>query len=283
MIIDAHTHIFPAEFIERRESLLDDPCFRELYSNPEAEMATAEQLIQSMDETGIDISVAAAIGWSSHQQCRQHNDYLMEAVKRHPGRIIGLGMVQPRQTGQAVKEIERMVEGGLKGVGEFRPDLQGVDLMDPAVMQPVMQALDADGMVLMLHSSEPGGHMYPGKGNLTPETLLPFIERYAQNRFILAHWGGGMPFYELQPEIKKMCRNVYYDTAATPYLYEKRIYHLAVQLTGENKILFGSDYPLLSQGRTLKHLGEAGLAGSNREQILARNACRLFGMHPEDV
>ncbi|MBN1370068.1 MAG: amidohydrolase family protein [Dehalococcoidaceae bacterium] len=283
MIVDAHTHIFPPEFIECRESLLADPCFRELYSNPQAKMATAEQLVSSMDENGIGVSIAAAIGWSSHELCRQHNDYLAQAVKQHPDRIIGLGMVQPRQTGHAIKEIERMAESGLRGVGEFRPDLQGIDLMDSTVMQPVMQVLDEHGMVLMLHSSEPGGHIYPGKGNLTPETLLPFIERYAQNRFILAHWGGGIPFYELQPEIKKICRNVYYDTAATPYLYEGRIYHLAAQLTGENKILFGSDYPLLSQGRALKHLGEAGLAGGIREQFLAGNTCRLFGIHPEDV
>lgn len=281
MIIDAHTHIFPPGFIHNRGALLAEPCFRELYCNPVAEMATAEELVHSMDQAGIDISVAAAIGWASQQQCRQHNDYLMEAVARYPKRIIGLGMVQPLQTSQAVAEISRIAKGGLKGIGEFRPHEQGVDLMDSEVMQPVMRALYERDMLLMLHSSEPAGHAYPGKGGLTPAVLLPFIEHYPQNKFILAHWGGGVPFYELQPEIKKACRNVYYDTAVTPYLYENRIYTAAIQLAGETKILFGSDYPLLSQWRALKHLGEAGLSADIREQVLAKNACRLFGINLE--
>jgi len=283
MIIDAHTHIFPPEFIQRRGDLVTDPCFRQLYASPQAKMATAEELVRSMDEAGIDVSAASAIGWSDPELCRQHNYYILQTVNRYPDRVIGLGMVQPRQTGQAVEEIARLAGGGLKGIGEFRPHEQGVDLMDRETMQPVMQALEKHAMVLMLHASEPAGHLYPGKGAVRPEVLYPFIQAYPGNCIILAHWGGGMPFYELQPEIKQACRNVYYDTAATPYLYENRIYNLAVRLAGENKILFGSDYPLISQVRALKHLGEAGLDGNIRQQLLADNACRVFGMYREGM
>ncbi len=239
-------------------------------------MATADELIESMDNAGIDVSVVAAIGWTHHENCYIHNDYLMESVQKYPKRLVGLGMVQPLETELALKEIERIKRNGLKGVGEFRPDIQGVNLMDKNTMQPIMQALSENDMVLMLHASEPAGHFYPGKGSLTPEVIFPFIEQNQEARIILAHWGGGLVFYELQREVKLACRNVYYDTAATPFLYENSIYALGVELAGIEKVLFGSDYPLLGQKRALEHLS-SGLAEENiKELLLGVNALNVI-------
>ena len=71
MIIDAHTHIFPPAVSEDRDAYLRrDTTFRELYSNPKARIATAEELIASMDEADIDKSVACGFGWSDAELCR---------------------------------------------------------------------------------------------------------------------------------------------------------------------------------------------------------------------
>jgi hypothetical protein len=221
--------------------------------------------------------VVAAIGWSSHRLCCEHNDYLMQAVNRFPGRLVGLGMVQPKEIQNALAEIERINSGGLSGIGEFRPDLQALELSDENCIQPFMQLLRELDMVLMLHASEPVGHRYPGKGGLTPEVLYPFIEQYADNKIVLAHWGGGLPFYELQPEVNRVLGKVYYDSAATPFLYNPGIYRLAVELAGADRILFGSDYPLLAQQRALQQLAEFPLSSEARNRILALNALDLFG------
>ncbi|GAH31366.1 unnamed protein product, partial [marine sediment metagenome] len=59
MIIDFHTHIFPPRVRERRDEYIKrDPCFSLLYSQPEARLVTAEELIDSMDEAQVDLSVA---------------------------------------------------------------------------------------------------------------------------------------------------------------------------------------------------------------------------------
>jgi len=59
MIIDFHTHIFPQEVRENREEYLTrDRTFAEMYANPKAKIATAEELLQSRDEHGVDVSVA---------------------------------------------------------------------------------------------------------------------------------------------------------------------------------------------------------------------------------
>jgi len=97
-------------------------------------------------------------------------------------------------------------------------------------------------------------------------------------KIILAHWGGGLFFYELMPEIAAMCQEVYYDTAASPFLYNKRIYQIAISIIGPQRILFGSDYPLIPPRRYKEEMQEAGLAGKELEAILGLNAQRLLGL-----
>ncbi|MDO8567618.1 MAG: amidohydrolase family protein, partial [Dehalococcoidales bacterium] len=69
-----------------------------------------------------------------------------------------------------------------------------------------------------------------------------------------------------------------FDTAASPYLYSAQIYSQATQLVGAEKILFGSDYPLLSPARLLKDINSVNLSDEARELILAGNARRLLGI-----
>ena len=278
MIVDAHTHIFPPAFKRRRDELMADACFRELYGRPEARMATAEELISSMDEAGIDVSVVSAIGWGRSNLCCEHNDYIMQAVQKYPGRLIGLGMVQPLEVKSAIGEFTRICSGGLKGIGEFRPDVQGVDLADESITRPFVEALVERDAVLMFHASEPVGHKYPGKGGITPEKLYPFICSYGELVIILAHWGGGLPFYALNSRVRSVLENVYYDTAASPYLYEPGVYKQVVDLVGEEKVLFGSDYPLLEYERVFRHLNDAGLPLELKKRVLGLNAIKLYGL-----
>jgi predicted TIM-barrel fold metal-dependent hydrolase len=80
MTVDFHCHVFPPEIKKNREQYVDrDPCFAILYSNPEANMATAEELIADMDQSGIDISVIVNIGWTTHDLCVETNDYIIDA------------------------------------------------------------------------------------------------------------------------------------------------------------------------------------------------------------
>jgi len=279
VIIDFHTHIVPPWIKERRQEYLGrDPLFDHLYSNVKAKLATADDLIASMDDEGIDISVALNIGWISHELCQETNDYIMEAVSHYPKRLVGFCAIQPKAGDVAIAELERCAKGGLRGIGELRPDIQGFDLGDEATMAPIVKAANRHGMILLTHSSEPVGHQYAGKGEVTPDILYRFIGRFPQIPFVCAHWGGGLPFYALMPEVASALQNVFFDTAATPFLYRPEIFRYIAEIAGVDKILFGTDYPLMPQNRVMKQLRSLDMGVDAEKLILGDNAKRLLGL-----
>jgi predicted TIM-barrel fold metal-dependent hydrolase len=279
VIIDFHTHVFPPDVKKNRQKYIErDPCLAILYSDPKARIATAEELIASMDEAGVDISVILNIGWTTHEMCRETNDYIIDAVSRYPRRLVGFGAVQPNSPRAAVAEIERCAKAGMRGVGEMRPDIQLFDLGDEMVMAPLAEVLKEHKLTLLLHASEPLGHDYPGKGLMFPDILYPFITSFPDLTVVCAHWGGGLPFYALMPEVKKAMANVYFDSAASPFLYTPQVYRQVIQLVGADRVLFGSDYPLLAPGRLLKEIETLDLAGETKALVLAGNALRLRGI-----
>jgi len=277
MVIDFHTHIFPPQIKKHRKRYIDsDPGFAILYSKKDTKLATADELITSMDKAGIDVSVITNIGWTTHELCVETNDYILESIARYPQRLIGFCTVQPNSYEAAIAEIERCVKGGIRGVGEMRPDMQLFDLMDEEIMLPFIDTIRKHKLILLTHTSEPVGHSYPGKGNITPGVLYPFISSYSDLTIVCGHWGGGLPFYALMPEVKQAMNNVFFDTAASPFLYSAQIYNQVIQLIGADKILFGSDYPLLAQSRLLKEISSLDLHKETRDLILSGNAQRLL-------
>ncbi len=279
MIIDFHTHVFPPQIKKNRSKYIDsDPCFAILYSEKNAKLATADELIASMDKAGVDISVIVNIGWTTHELCVETNDYILESVARYPQRLIGFCTVQPHSYEAAIAEIERCAQAGIRGVGEIRPDIQLFDLRDEEVIEPLIKVMRKHKLILLTHASEPVGHNYPGKGSITPDMLYPFITSHLDLTIVCAHWGGGLPFYALMPEVKQAMNNVFFDTAASPFLYSPQIYNQVIQLVGAEKILFGSDYPLLAQSRLLEEIRSLDLPEATRDLILSGNAQRLLGI-----
>ncbi len=282
MIIDFHTHVFPPDIKKKRNKYIErDPCFALLYSSKDAKIATADELIASMDEAGVDISVILNIGWTTHELCVETNDYIIESISRYPQRLVGFCAIQPQSPEAAVAEIERCAKAGIRGVGEMRPDMQPFDLGDELVMEPLVEVLRKHKLILLTHASEPVGHDYPGKGVITPDILYPFIASFPDLTIVCAHWGGGLPFYALMPEVEKAMSNVFFDTAASPLLYTPQVYNQVIQLVGGDKILFGSDYPLLAQSRLLEEIRALDLPQETKSLILSGNAQRLLGIKGE--
>ena len=282
MIIDFHTHIFPSHIRESREEYIKrDACFSLLYSDPRARMITAEELIASMDEAEIDRSVVLNIGWVSHNLCRETNDYILEAISHYPDRLTGFCMVQPQAGDKALIELERCARAGARGIGEMRSDLQGFNLADKSLLQPLADIAVKYNQIFLTHSSEPVGHQYTGKGSITPDILYSLALNFPEIKLVYAHWGGGLPLYALMPEVGRALANIFFDTAATIWLYQSSIFQHVSDIIGSDKILFGTDYPLLPQKRILQHIRSAGLALADQEKILGGNAQRLLSQEPD--
>jgi predicted TIM-barrel fold metal-dependent hydrolase len=277
VVIDFHTHIFPRWLRERRDEYIKaDSCFSLLYSQPKAKIATADELIASMDEAGVDVSVVLNAGWVSHELCVKTNDYILDSVSRYPTRLVGFCAIQPRAGDAAVVELERCVKAGARGIGELRSDMQGFDLADKKIMKPIVDAALKHDLIFLTHSSEPVGHEYSGKGSITPDILYSFITDFPNLKLVCAHWGGGLPFYALMPEVTRALANVFFDTAATVFLYKPEIFKQISQIVGSDKILFGTDYPLMHQNRVIAQIQSSQLPKEDRTRILGANAKKLL-------
>ncbi len=166
----------------------------------------------------------------------------------------------------------------VRGVGELRPDTQGFDLQDRATMEPLVDMGRDHGAIFLLHASEPVGHEYPGKGTVTPDILYPFICRYPGLKLVLAHWGGGLPFYALMPEVARALQNVYFDTSASSFLYRPQVFGQVTDIIGTRKVLFGSDFPLVPQARPIGEIEALDLSPEAKRLVLGENARSLLAL-----
>lgn len=279
MIIDSHTHILPESFRVRKDEYLKrDSTFRGLFSSARAMPATADELVAEMERAGVDVSVAVGYGWTDIGVARESNDYLLKSSRAHPGKIVPFCSVNPIWGSEAIDEIERCAEAGAKGIGELHPDSQNFLNSDFISLAPFFDVARSHGLPIMMHTSEPVGHSYPGKGTITPEYSLALAQAFPENVFIFAHFGGGLPFYSLMPEVRSALANVYFDSAAFPFLYRPEVFAASVAAAGEGKILFASDFPIVTQQRSLDEFAESDLPEETKRAVLSDNAARLFNL-----
>jgi predicted TIM-barrel fold metal-dependent hydrolase len=276
VIIDFHTHIFPSQVREKRQDYLRrDPTFAEMYGSPRAKVATGEGLRRSMEEAGVDVSVALGFAWREHDDCVRHNDYLLEAAASSGGRIVPFCTVSPLPGEPALKEVERCARGGARGLGELRPESQGWSL-DGEAGDMLAELASRYGLILLFHVTDPAGHEYPGKQGLTRESFYRFVERVRDVPVVGAHLAGGLPQNASIPSKRKVLSSAYADTAALRYLYEPSVLPGVVRGLEADRLLFGSDYPLVEQSLALDEVRASGLDDADLRSVLGESARRLL-------
>jgi predicted TIM-barrel fold metal-dependent hydrolase len=179
----------------------------------------------------------------------------------------------------AVEEALRCVDSGLGGIGELAFYRSGLDDRVLDHLAPIMQICRKRDLPVMIHVNEPLGREYPGKSPNSLGQIYSLVKRFRHNKLVLAHWGGGIFLYSLlKKEVQETLSNVYYDTAASPFVYHREIFPIAVRLAGIGKILFGSDYPLIAPATYFSELTQAGLTREQQQRIQGLNAKELLGL-----
>jgi len=280
MILDAHTHLCPPEIRGDRESYFageDD--FRLLYQSPKARLVGATDLVAYLDENGIDAACAFGFPWNRPETTRLGNDYALDAAWRFPGRILPFACVNPLAGPEAVREADRCLAAGARGLGEIATYGAGLGAEVRRALGPLAELCREAGVPLLLHTNEPVGHAYPGKARMEPSEVYELVREHPETRWILAHWGGGLFIYQLlRKEADEVLRHVYYDTAAGPLLYKPQVYRHAADSAGADRLLFGSDYPLLGLARYRADMATAGLSAAETDAVLGGNLARLLGL-----
>jgi predicted TIM-barrel fold metal-dependent hydrolase len=259
---------------KRDEYLKRDPTFAEMYTNPKAKIATAEELLASMEYAGVNVSVALGFAWRDHNLCVRHNDYLLESAAKSDGRIVAFCTINMAAE-KAADEVGRCIKAGAKGLGELRPESQNWDLNgEPGTRLAALAREHA--LTLLFHVTEVGGHEYGGKEGLSLGSFYRFAMEHTDISIIGAHLAGGLPF--AMPETPRASLTACADTAARRFLYSASAYPDFVDRWSARRLLLGSDFPLVTQAAQIEDVRTNLRRASERDLVLGRNAAALLGL-----
>jgi len=281
MIIDSHVHLLPRKVQEERAPFCHgDRAFGALYSSKNARIVSEDQIVEYLGSSGIDKAVVFGFPWESHDLVSRNNDEVWEFHQKYPDRIIPFAVLSTSGGDRAYREAVRTLNGGFAGLGELAMYHSGWSLADFEALSPSLELAVQNKVPVIIHVNEPVGHEYPGKIPVDFRGLLRIIKASPDVDFILAHFGGGVFVYALMPEVRSILARTYFDTAASPFLYDCKVFDVVSRIVGPDKILFGSDFPLLPLSRYTKELDKAGIDGAQREAILGGNCMKLLAKRP---
>lgn len=292
-IWDSHVHLFPPEVYHNWEKYAArDAWFAALTRPPTNGTGTAEawcdvdEALACADAAGVYGLVMQGWYWNDPGLITLHNDYMAECLRRYPHRLAAFAAINPAFGDAALYEVERCTRLGFQGVGELGPGGNGYDFQDLRLLA-LLHCCQSLELPVCIHCGEPVGHPYPGKDTTSLAPLPEIARQFPNLTLILAHLGGGLPFYELNPRIRRAMSNVYYDTAANPLLYSIESIPIVTQLVGAERLIFGSDFPLLlypRQCRTadmrqfLSEIQGCGLPEHVLKLILGGNLSQILGL-----
>lgn len=290
-ILDAHLHLYapevaadPVGWAATRGETWWSACVAPPGRRSLQGWATVDRLLRDMDRAGVELAVMLGWYWQHQSTCDEQNAWFADWCHRHPDRLRAFAAVQPAAGPAAVEATRRALDAGLCGIGELFAQAQGFGYRDETFAALVALAEERH-VPFNLHVTDP---VFAGAAGTPATPLAEFVELAAAHpgaTFILAHWGGGLPLYELNHRVHTRLGNVFYDTSASALLYEPRIFRHMVDLIGAERIVFGTDYPLLTHPRETREPGlelsvrdalGAGVDPAALDAILGGNLRRLL-------
>ena len=277
MIIDIHAHPLTKEVLELPGAKTLFKPYEAIFHS-ELKPISLEQMIEGMDKAGVDKTVLCSMNMETMaldglEGFNVPNELIAEAVNQYPERFIGFACVDPRKGYLAGKELEKAVrELGLAGLGEILPS--DVELYpNDKLMYPLYEkALELDIPVL-IHTGQlfdPGNKLKYNNPIFVDDVAVDFPSL----RLIVAHFG--WPWTEEAIAVVQRNPNVYFDISgwAPKYLPKLVIDYMNGPLS--DKVLFGTDFPLIWWDRFISELRALPLKESTKQKVLGENAKRLL-------
>lgn len=278
MIIDAHVHIIRKELINRsisidiEEQQIEKTIFQHKESPEALEKAQINNLLLSMQDAQIDKSIIMGLPWVKSDNCKKDNDFVINNIEKYPEKFIGFGVIQPKDTKTAIKEILRCKDNGLKGI-KIIPNWQGFYLDDLKIMTPIIETISDSNMILLPHIEHP--YRY-SKGDM-PYNLFNLFANFPNTKIIAAHLGGMLFMYLLYSNTKPLIDNIYFDTSVSASM---KMVKVASDIISEDKLIFGTDYPFNSnhsQKIMLNEIKSLDINKTKLEKCLSNNILNLLG------
>jgi predicted TIM-barrel fold metal-dependent hydrolase len=212
---------------------------------------------------------------------RVPNEEVAQAAAENPDVMIPFASIDPHKGLMGVREARRLIaEHGIRGF-KFHPTVQGFFPND-RMAYPLYEAIAEARLPAIFHSGHSGiGTGMPGGGGLrlkysNPIHLDDVAADFPDMPIVIAH-----PSWPWQDEALSVCLhkpNVYIDLSgwSPKYFAPQLIQYANTQL--KNKVLFGSDFPLITPDRWLADFEKIDIKPEVRPLILKQNAIRLLGL-----
>lgn len=282
MIIDFHTHTFPAKIAANVLLKLQ----RMSRSKPFTD-ATNDGLRRSMEQAGVDVSILLPV-MTNTQQVHKLNEAAARTNEHwQETGLLSFGGIHP-DTQDYRTELAHMKDIGLRGV-KIHPAYQNTDLDDIRFLRIIYRASEL-GLIVLTHAGWDIG--IPEHNFCTTKHVQNVMREVAPDKLVLAHMGGWWDWEAVGQELSGL--PVYFDTAfstgdivpapgtqRTPEeshnMNQQQFMKLVRQL-GTSRILFATDCPWSSQSETLRFMRSAGFQPQELDAILGGNAQKLLGI-----
>lgn len=227
---------------------------------------SVEDVIHTMDRLGID-----KLCLSSFMACfcdfRRGNALLMDTVAKHPDRLLGQIVVNPNYPDEVLTELQRCEGRAPVRMLKIHPFCHDYPVDGPGY-RDLWKYADEKEMVVLSHTWE-------SDKNCGPELFAKIARDHPHARIILAHAGGTQKGCRQTVKVLKEHDNLYLDTA-TSHLHVGMIERFVRQL-GPQRVLYGSDVPLLDPAAQLGRIAYAKIKDQDKERILGLNLKQLLG------
>ena len=262
-IFDAHVHIYPDKIAEKAAQNVGK--FYNIEMNFDGRIST---MTEKWKKAGVERCLVHSVA-TTHDQVPKINDFIHASVEASDGMFVGFCTLHPSMSEKEIEtEVDRIISMGLKGV-KLHPDCQKFRIDDKQAMQ--MYEI-IDGRVPILFHTGDKRYDYSN-----PDRMKAAAKRFPRQRMIAAHLGGYSVWEQAVPVLAGL-ENVWYDESSSLGFITPEQAKEYILAYGEDRIFFGTDYPMWSITDELERFDRIDLTDSQREKIFWKNITSFLGI-----
>jgi len=240
-------------------------------------------LLKQMDEAGIRQSILYAV---DAPIVYASNEYVADLCRMFPDRFIGFASVDPKKDSALDILKKAIYDLGLKGI-KFHPPLQNFFVNDPK-LYPIYEWAQEEGLPIVFHiGTTPFGHLCR-LSQANPLLLDDIAVDFPYLKIVLTHLG--TLWQDEAFMVVEKNPNVFIDTAAYLYEIEELLTDTLISRIGEDKIIFGTDYPMPSPPHPVHNMKafvekikQLPLSSEIKEKIFSKNLKRVLEVSKDNL
>ena len=263
MVIDFHTHIFPEAISHRTIATLEKVSGIEAATN-----GTLDALLQSMEKTGVDMSVILPVV-TKPSQFESVNLFAKSVNEQYGDKLLSFGGIHPDCEDYKGK-LRYIKELGLRGI-KLHPDYQGVMIDDVRYMNIIEYASEL-GLIVSTHAGL--DNVSPDLVHCPPDRMRKVIDVVKPEKLVVAHYGGWKRWEEVYEYLADA--DVYFDTAVTLDYIEQDMFLKIWEKHDKKKVLFATDSPWSDPGMIIAKVHDLPITQVEKEALFENNAKRLL-------